>query len=130
MKVSKVRKKNKRSSRPGSLRVPALVVERPKPRSSPALGVLRVAKGAFSKLAAHPHFEEIRLFWAPVFVLSGGYLLLWVLNFSNVYGWLTDDHLVFLKAIATKSDWRQAFLFYFNALQPYFFLVSWLPLQL
>ncbi|HEY7060036.1 MAG TPA: hypothetical protein VII06_01045 [Chloroflexota bacterium] len=64
------------------------------------------------------------------------YLALWLSQFHYVYGWLTDDwYFSFVKGVATTQDWRSAFNFYVgngyvNALQPYFFLISYLPLRL
>lgn len=71
--------------------------------------------------------------WAYVYscaVVIVAYLALWLMGFRYVYGWLIDDAALFLKASATVRDWRQAFTFGVNALQPYFFLVSYLPLKL
>lgn len=106
-------------------------------RKKPALGPPLVNKRRVILLAEErrhpirpPGVLGAKAFWALVTILAGAYLLLWTVNFSRVYGWLTDDHLVFLKAEATVHDWRQAFLFYFNALQPYFFLISYLPVKL
>ena len=57
------------------------------------------------------------------------YLLLWLTHFQYVYGWLNDDRTLYVKGLATLKDWSGAFSFY-NALQPYFFLISYLPLKL
>jgi hypothetical protein len=113
--------------------MPVSRIRKKKPSPSPSLDKKRVVSVRIPLAPprpVRPRFSfRARTFWAPVTVLAGAYLLLWALNFSKVYGWLTDDHLVFLKAVATVSDWRQAFLFYFNALQPYFFVISYLPVK-
>jgi hypothetical protein len=57
------------------------------------------------------------------------YLLIWLLNFDDVYGWVMDDRVLFIKGMDTVRDWKGAFSYY-NALQPYFYLVSYLPLKL
>src|SRR4051795_12040818 len=66
-------------------------------------------------------------YWLLAIVVVALYLVLWVTHFDYVYGWSTDDRTVFAKGIATVRDWKNAFSF-FNALQPYFFVVSYLPL--
>jgi hypothetical protein len=56
------------------------------------------------------------------------YLAAWLSRFQYVYGWLQDDVPTFTKGLLTVSDWRGAFSNY-NALQPYFYLISYLPLR-
>ena len=61
--------------------------------------------------------------------VSLAYLLIWLSSFQNVYGWVMDDRVLFIKGMDTVRDWKGAFSYY-NALQPYFYLVSYLPLKL
>lgn len=70
-----------------------------------------------------------RLYWLVVASVCFAYLSLWFLNFRNVYGWVMDDRILFIKGTDTVRDWKGAFSYY-NALQPYFYLVSYLPLKL
>ena len=59
--------------------------------------------------------------------LVGLYLLAWLGHFPYVYGWIMDDRTDFLKGLDTIHDWRAAFAYY-DALQPYFYLISYVPL--
>jgi hypothetical protein len=68
-----------------------------------------------------------QIYWIGTAVLVAAYVLVWLIHFRDVYGWLMDDRYVFLKGAATVRSFRNAFEGY-NALQPYFFLVSYLPL--
>jgi hypothetical protein len=67
-------------------------------------------------------------YWLLAIVIVAAYLVLWVTHFEYVYGWITDDRSVFAKGMDTVREWKAAFS-YFNALQPYFFLISYLPLH-
>lgn len=67
-------------------------------------------------------------YWLLAVVIVGAYLALWLTHFEYVYGWITDDRTVFAKGMDTIRDWKAAFS-YFNALQPYFFVISYLPLR-
>src|SRR5579883_351959 len=58
-----------------------------------------------------------------------GYLTLWLTHFADVYGWVNDDYYLYTKGLLTIQNWQQAFLYQYNALQPYFFLISYLPLK-
>ncbi len=57
------------------------------------------------------------------------YLVLWLMHFPYVYGWFADDRMVYSKGLAVVQDWKVAFA-PINANQPYFFLISYLPLKL
>jgi hypothetical protein len=60
-------------------------------------------------------------------VVVAVYLAVWLTHFQYVYGWLMDDRTVFIKGLDTVHDWKNAFAYY-NALQPYFYVISYLPL--
>ena len=64
---------------------------------------------------------------AGVVVLA--YLAIWLTHFSTVYGWVNDDYYLYVKGMLTIQNWQQAFLYQYNALQTYFFLISYLPLK-
>lgn len=70
-----------------------------------------------------------RSYWTAVAVACIGYLAIWLCNFGHVYGWVMDDRVIFIKGMDTVRDWKGAFSYY-NALQPYFYIVSYLPLKL
>lgn len=70
-----------------------------------------------------------RSYWILAISLVTAYLLIWIFNFQYVYGWVMDDRVLFIKGMDTVRDWKGAFSYY-NALQPYFYLVSYLPLKL
>lgn len=71
-----------------------------------------------------------RRYWGWVAVVIATYAFVWIVNFRYVYGWLEDDWCVYMKAMATLRDPRDAFFVRLNLLQPYFFLFSYLPLKL
>ncbi|HLH26948.1 MAG TPA: hypothetical protein VK066_30855 [Chloroflexota bacterium] len=71
-----------------------------------------------------------RGYWLLVSAVLVAYLALWLTHFQYVYGFVMDDYYDYTKGIETVQDWRQAFLFRYNALQPYFYLVSYPPLAL
>lgn len=59
------------------------------------------------------------------------YLIIWLVNFRYVYGWLMDDRLVYEKACKTVSDLLAPFRADDrNALHFYFYLISLLPAAL
>src|SRR3954466_3679027 len=64
---------------------------------------------------------------ASVIILA--YLAIWLTHFSTVYGWVNDDYYLYVKGMLTIQNWQQAFLYQYNALQTYFFLISYLPLK-
>ncbi len=70
-----------------------------------------------------------RQYWFAVAAVCFAYLSVWLINFRYVYGWVMDDRVLFIKGMDTVRDWKGAFSYY-NALQPYFYLVSYLPLKL
>ena len=70
------------------------------------------------------------VYWLAVVALVAVYLALWLHDFQYVYGWLQDDIYVFDKALDTIHDWRAAFTTGYDAHQPYFYLISYLPLIL
>lgn len=70
-----------------------------------------------------------RTYWIVSVSIVAVYLALWLANFRHVYGWVMDDRIVFIKGMDTVRGWKGAFSYY-NALQPYFYLISYLPLKL
>ena len=71
-----------------------------------------------------------RVYWMLATAIIGAYVLLWWMNFHHVYGWCNDERVVYAKGMLTVRDWKQAFRNFLNALQPYFFVISYLPLKL
>jgi len=61
--------------------------------------------------------------------LLAAYGVAWLAHFQYVYGINMDDYTVYLKAAKTAQDWHAAFTFFYNALQPYYLLISYLPLK-
>ncbi|HLH21334.1 MAG TPA: hypothetical protein VK066_02350 [Chloroflexota bacterium] len=83
------------------------------PRARPPLGLQLSRRG----------------YWLLAATILVAYLVLWLSHFEYVYGWIMDDQLVYSKTMATIADWTKAFRYEHNILQPYFFLISYLPLK-
>lgn len=72
-----------------------------------------------------------RRYWLICSAIILAYLAVWLVNFRYVYGWIMDDLLVFTKARLTLEDfWAPFRADNRNALQSYFYLISYLPLAL
>lgn len=70
-------------------------------------------------------------YWPVALGLIGIYLLIWLVNFRYVYGWLMDDRLVYIKACQTVDDILAPFRADLrNALHTYFYLISYIPAAL
>jgi len=69
-----------------------------------------------------------RVYWALSLLLVAGYLAVWLANFRYVYGCQIDDWVCYVKGLHTVEDPKAAFTAGQNALQPYFFLYSYLPI--
>jgi hypothetical protein len=69
-------------------------------------------------------------YWLLGAATVGAFALMWFTHFQYVYGWNMDDTIVYGKGVETVRDPRSAFLSFYNALQSYFFVISYLPLKL
>ncbi len=69
-----------------------------------------------------------RLYWGLSLLLVAGYLAVWLANFRYVYGCQIDDWVCYVKGLHAVEDPKAAFAARCNALQPYFFLYSYLPI--
>jgi hypothetical protein len=67
---------------------------------------------------------------AAVTLVIGILMYAWISPFEGYYGWQADDWMTFRKSLRTAVDWRDAFTLRVNALQPYFFLYTYLPIAL
>jgi len=73
-------------------------------------------------------YLSCRAYWILSLLLVVGYLAFWLINFPYVYGCLIDDWMCYVKGLHTVEDPKAAFATGTNALQPYFFLYSYLPI--
>src|SRR3954471_13481610 len=96
------------------------VVERPAAAQA-------VGPAARPLAAETPRGLSARTYWALAVGIAALSLLLWLTHFQYVYGWVNDDRYLFVKGLETVHDWKRAFAYY-NVLQPYFYLVAYLPL--
>ncbi len=69
-----------------------------------------------------------RVYWALSLLLVAAYLAVWLASFRYVYGCQIDDWACYVKGLHTVEDPKAAFTMRTNALQPYFFLYSYLPI--
>jgi hypothetical protein len=67
-------------------------------------------------------------YWRWVLLMLAVYFALWLSALPRLYGWHADDWCCYVKGIETTQDARMAFTCRTNALQPYFFLYSYLPI--
>jgi hypothetical protein len=70
-----------------------------------------------------------RGYWLLTAAVVIAYLFVWLSHFQYVYGINMDDYTVYLKGSKVAQDWKEAFHFFYNILQPYYFLISYLPLK-
>src|SRR3954453_14152761 len=99
---------------------PPLAGSRPETRTA---GVARGQSGLL-------HLDLSRTgYLAAASLIIVAYLVVWLAHFSSVYGWVNDDYYLYTKGMLTIQNWQQAFLYHYNALQAYFFLISYLPLK-
>lgn len=68
-------------------------------------------------------------YWTLSLLMVAGYLALWLAKFRYVYGWHADDWACYVKGLDTIKDPKAAFTVRANALQPYFYLYSYLPIR-
>lgn len=90
---------------------------------------------AAAGLKLRPASEGIPNISLPTYVVCAAIIIIatvtyWVLPFDNYYGWQADDWMTYRKGLRTVFDWREAFLLRVNALQPYFFFYTYLPIAL